>query len=137
MKLILALALLLASEAYGQTTCAVPPAQQPRDSAFLSWPPVTMWDDGTTISAETAVTYIVYEMVNGTPERRCTTRATSAALLGLSDGKHTWVVTAMTAETIPTRWGSSEFSNEWSKTIGAPPAPVRRLLLAPMGLTGN
>jgi len=118
MRYLIALASLLLTVDSLAQTCPTPPADPvPRDQARLSWVRPTTNSDGSALAASVVLTYTLYERVGTTDTARCTTSAVTAGQTGLSDGAHTWVVTARVG-TGP----ESVKSTAASKTI--PPAPV-------------
>jgi hypothetical protein len=84
------------------------------NSAAISWKAVTY-----------AMTYNVYEIVDGSPVLLKTTDKTSHSLQGMSDGVHEYVVTA-----VSDRFGESTPSNKVTAEVGlGAPSPVEATVL--------
>lgn len=132
----IALALLMscvAPLAIAQTTCPAlgPTTGIPRDSARLSWDPVTQWQPTGTppvcpgtpancnIPTPTGIVYTVYERVGTVDTVVCTTTNLGTTLAGLSVGTHFWLATAKTPQSNPPNIESSK-AGPVSKVIDPP-----------------
>ena len=136
MRLMALAAILLAAPALGQT-CLEAPSPIPRDAVVLTWDPVLLWVEGHAIQDPSRVRYVVYELVAGVEQRVCTAPTTTAAILGLADGIHTWVVRATSPDSLPVAYAPSGPSNPWSKTILPAALPAGTRPATPTELAGN
>jgi hypothetical protein len=106
--------------------CPAAPADPiPRDQARLAWVRPGAMTDGNVIAPTVVITYTVYERVGTTDTARCTTTNTSAGQTGLTDGAHTWVVTARIGSGLESaKSGSASKTIPPSTTTPAPPTNV-------------
>jgi hypothetical protein len=133
-------ALLLSGQALAQDCAGEILGAVPRDAATLTWQAPTHWTNGEAIGSSQTVLFVVYEVVDGQPVRRCRTSARTASFFALSDGAHTWrVATFIQQGDTPFM---SELSTPWSKTVEPsvvvpPPPSVALRPNPPTGLTGR